>query len=67
MLTFMLMAALNCPITKMVNTSGLPWNAEDKKVMQYCTKRCSQIYPRSPCLKIFTKKAKQDYTVICGK
>lgn len=57
---------LSCPITQMVNLSKFPWNDYDKEMVSYATKRCSQLYKRSPCLKIFTKKDEQDYTVICG-
>lgn len=59
-----LMAA--CPITKTVNKTQYPWNEHDKETQAYCGKRCAQIYPEAPCLKLFVKWDKQDYHCICG-
>ncbi len=62
----LLAAALQCPNTKFVNVSGYEWNQHDLNTYRYVQKRCVQVYPDSPCVKLFRKWGKQDYSVICG-
>lgn len=68
MITFSLalFITLSCPATKMVNVSGDPWNDYDKSILEQAKKRCVQLYEDSPCVKLFRKYGKQDYSVICG-
>lgn len=66
MISFLLASALSCPKTKMVNTSGYPWNDYDKSILAQTRQRCGEIYADSPCVKLFKKWGKQDYSVICG-
>lgn len=63
---FVITAALACPETSMVNTSGYPWNDYDRSILTQTKRRCVQIYPDSPCVKMFKKWGKQDYSVVCG-
>lgn len=62
----LILLALSCPITKIENISGHPWNKHDQEVLEYVQKRCGQVYPDSPCVKLFRKREAQDYSVICG-
>jgi len=65
---FLLTASIQgCPDTKMVNPSKLTWNQEDYKVLDRAEIRCSQLYSKSPCVKIFIKRTKMDYSVVCGQ
>jgi hypothetical protein len=66
MTSLLLLAALSCPKTVIVNTSGHPWNKQDQETLDYTRKRCVQIYEDAPCVKWFKKWGKQDYSVICG-
>lgn len=59
--------ALSCSATVMQNVSTEPWNDYDKKELKYAQKRCGEIYDDSPCVKLFRKFDKQQYSVICGK
>lgn len=63
---FFVLAALSCPEVKMQNVSGHPWNGYDKEILQQAKKRCGELYSDSPCVKLFRKWGKQDYSVICG-
>jgi len=56
----------NCPKTKMLNTSKYPWVDYDYEILEYSKKRCSQMYQNSPCVKLFKKYNKQQYSVLCG-
>ena len=55
-----------CPRTTMTNISGYPWNDYDRSILKQAKKRCGEIYPDAPCVKLFRKWGKQDYSVICG-
>lgn len=61
-----LLLALSCPDTKMVNATKFPWNEWDRSRLQYSKKRCGEMYPEAPCVKLFRKWGKQDYSVVCG-
>lgn len=66
-MSLLLTLALACPATKMLNYTKYPWNQHDKATLEVAKKRCGEIYPDAPCLKVFTKVGKQDYQVICGQ
>ncbi len=56
-----------CPEIKFENKTKDPWNETDYKHAEIAYKRCGQIYKRSGCMKIFTKRTEnRDYSVICG-
>lgn len=55
-----------CPKTVMLNTSKLPWVKYDYEMLDYSKKRCAKIYQNSPCVKLFKKYNKQQYSVVCG-
>lgn len=59
--------ALSCPATVMQNVSSYPWNAYDRKILRQAQKRCGELYDDSPCVKLFRKYNKVQYSVICGK
>lgn len=67
MATLMILLNLSCPKTIMQNATEFPWNDHDYKTLEYCKKRCVQIYEKSPCVTFFRKFGKQDYTVLCGE
>jgi hypothetical protein len=63
----LLAIGLMCPHTAHVNKTDEPWNDYDKKIFLQVQKRCGQIYPDAPCVKLFRKFDTQSYTVLCGK
>lgn len=60
------LALLSCPPTEMQNHTVYSWNDFDMKTLDGARKRCGELYPDVPCVKIFEKHGKQDYSVICG-
>ena len=66
MLTMVLALTLSCPETKMLNTSKFAWNDHDRVTLAHVKKRCGEIYPDAPCVKLFKKWGEKDYSVICG-
>lgn len=62
-----LMLAIQCPATKMINRSKQSWTKWDKTEMHYAQKRCGEIYPGYGCLKRFYKLGYHDYFALCGK
>lgn len=67
MFRVLLFLSLACPDTKIQNVSGLPWNQHDQETLDGAKKRCGELYPDSPCVKLFRKYAFQSYSVICGE
>lgn len=67
MTTFIIVLALSCPATKVVNTSKFAWNDFDQSEMKYAQKRCGEIYNDAPCVKRFTKYNLNQYSVVCGE
>jgi hypothetical protein len=67
MSTLLVLLALSCPATKLQNTSLYPWDKEDKKYLATAKRRCGQLYPDSPCLKLFKKFDELSYIAICGE
>lgn len=62
-----LVAALSCPKPVMLNETSFPWNKRDYQVLRQVKKRCGEIYPDAPCVKLFKKYGDgHDYSVICG-
>lgn len=63
-----LLVALSCPNTTLINQNKQPWNQEDYKILQSAKTRCSEIYPDAPCVKKFYKRPDENnYWVICGQ
>ena len=65
--TVLFIALLSCPATKIIDKTTDVWTEHDKQTMQYCIKRCKEIYQDAPCLKEFYKLGFQSYAAICGK
>lgn len=63
----MIVVALNCPTTKIVNTSHLQWTAHDSKEVETAKRHCNKYYPEAPCLKVFEKYDYNSYRATCGK
>jgi hypothetical protein len=63
---FFFLAALSCPKTIVVNTSGYPWNKEDAEMLRQAKVRCGEIYEDAPCCKFIKKYGFNDYSVVCG-
>ena len=61
-----LLVGLVCPQTVQVNKTSEPWNDHDAKILQTVKKRCGELYPEAPCVKLFRKFDSQSYTVLCG-
>lgn len=67
MILYVLMAtAAMCPETKMVNYTKT-WVEFDQKTLERAKIRCGEIYPSSPCLKLFIKKEERTYSAACGE
>ena len=62
-----ILTTLSCPTTKVVNSSGLAWTKLDNQTLLRATKRCKELYVRSPCLKWFEKYDYQSYRAVCGE
>jgi hypothetical protein len=52
-----------CPKTTRL---GLPYDRIDEANYQLAVPRCAQLFPVSPCLKVFAKVADYTYRAICG-
>lgn len=59
--------ALSCAAPLMLNTSKYPWNNYDRSELKFAQKRCQEIYKDAPCVKLFKKYNRQQYSVICGE
>lgn len=55
-----------CMEPEILNTTSSPWNNHDEETLTYAKKRCGEIYDDAPCVKLFKKYGKQDYSVICA-
>ena len=65
MINLIAFTMLSCPTTKIVNHTDV-WSEYDKSVLNTAKVRCNEIYPGSPCVKVFIKKEEQLYNVVCG-
>ena len=54
---------LACPKTKLV---GEPFNTMDTANLRVALYRCAELFPVSPCLKVFSKVEDRKYRAICG-
>lgn len=63
-IVFLLSSCTNTTILE--NRTAYAWNEFDMKTIEFAKKRCPEIYPDSPCLKLFIKLDKQDYYASCG-
>lgn len=66
MIALFIYAALACPAVQMQNVTEFPWNDYDRSILDQFKVRCGQIYEDSPCVILFRKYGKQDYSIICG-
>lgn len=66
-MTMALFLALSCSKPIMQNASKFPWNDYDKSILHQAQNRCGELYPEAPCVRLFRKFNKNQYTVICGK
>lgn len=64
----LLIAALSCAPTELINLTEYKWNEEDLKAIERSKKTCQtlSIYKDTPCLSIFIKKEKRSYYALCG-
>lgn len=46
---------------------GLPYTKQDEAHLAIAKRRCVEHFPTKPCLKVFTKVAKNRYTAVCGE
>jgi len=68
MIAAFILLTLSCPQPKIVNTSKLPWNAEDQKELVYAQRRCGEIYGKSgECLIWIKKYADRQFSAMCGE
>ena len=64
--SLLIISALSCPKTVIVNATNLKWNKYDDQALSDAKKRCGELYPDAPCVKLFRKFNFQSYSVICG-
>ncbi len=55
-----------CSPTKIVNDTKV-WSKIDKMNQERAQNRCIELYPSSPCLKVFWKTEINVYRAICGR
>lgn len=55
--------ALSCPEPVRL---GLPYTTLDEANFRIAIPRCGELYPASPCLKVFNKVAPYTYRATCG-
>lgn len=60
-----MLLALACPQTRIENWTN-EWNKQDQWTLDNAKKRCGQLYPDAPCVKMFRKKDESTYNVICS-
>lgn len=66
-MNLILLVALSCPQTILINHTTEAWNDFDYKTLDSAKVRCGQIYEDAPCVKKFYKRGDQSYWVICGQ
>lgn len=64
---FILAAAILCDPVTVINRTPYPINNFDTETLARATKRCKELYSKSPCIKYFIKTGAKDYQVVCGK
>lgn len=65
-MSFLLALALNCPVPQIIDLSAAVWDIRDAATLERSKTRCGEKFPKSPCLKVFTRIEPGRYTVICG-
>lgn len=66
MINLLMLLSLSCHEPKMLNTSSFAWNQYDYSMLNRAKFRCEELYSDAPCVKLFKKWGKRDYSVICG-
>jgi hypothetical protein len=64
--TFMVMSAISCPNIKVVDHTKSAWTDQDQEAITQAQKRCGELFPKAPCLKLFVKVEEGMYRAICG-
>lgn len=64
LILFVVLSA-NCPPTKLIGFDA-PLTENELQSLNHAKRRCAEIYPESPCLKSFEKRAEQTFWAICG-
>lgn len=64
-LTLAFVAGIICPETKIQNRTQ-EWNDQDKQALTTAKRRCGEMYPEAPCVKMFRKADEGIYSAICG-
>lgn len=54
-----------CAAVQIINLTD-SWVKIDDQNLAVAEKRCTELYPNSPCLKKFIKKEERVYQAICG-
>lgn len=57
----------NCPKTRIVNKTKVPFNTHDGKQIFKATVRCPEIFEGHQCLIEFRKTGENAYQAICGR
>lgn len=61
------MTLASCPATKFIGLAPATMTEMDKYNFKTALKRCPELYPNSPCVKVFEQKGFQNYLVTCGR
>lgn len=62
----MIVMSMSCAKPIMENRTPFPWNENDRWNLDMALPKCKQLYPKSPCIKKFTKVGERDYRVVCS-
>lgn len=55
-----------CSSTIMLNTSREPWEKYDYDMLDQAKENCVKHYLDAPCVKLFKKFDRKQYSVVCG-
>jgi hypothetical protein len=56
----------SCPDLLVQDISKDKWTKHDTAQVKRLSKRCPEVYPKSPCLVYFLKKEYHTYHALCG-
>ncbi len=55
-----------CAVTEIVTHTPEKWSDSDQRAYSAALRRCSVLYPLSPCLKQFIRMEQYRYRCVCG-
>lgn len=66
-LTLLFSASIvHCPSIPALYSKGTVFEQYDLETLRRAERRCVQLYPASPCVKLMMKPAFRTYRIVCG-